>query len=94
VVSEEERELWRGVLVNLKAHVPTATFDTFVEPTLLLSVEDGTGTILAGNPHAKDWLQNRFLKAFKDELNISLRTAGKQPLSSIKIEVISEYKTE
>jgi hypothetical protein len=89
-VSDEERELWQGVLTSLKAHIPAATFDTFIEPTLLLSRSEGTATILAGNPHAKDWLQNRFLKAFKDELNLSLRSAGKQPLSSILIEVIAE----
>lgn len=89
-VGEEEQELWKGVLTNLKAHVPTGTFSTFIEPTLLLSVDEGTAIILVGNPRAKDWLQNRFLKSFKDELNISLRTAGKPPLSKIKLEMIAE----
>jgi hypothetical protein len=90
MIGDEERTLWQGVLTNLKAHVPATTFDTFIEPTLLLSLSEGTATILAGNPHARDWLQNRFLKAFKDELNISLRSAGKQPLSSIRIEIVAE----
>jgi hypothetical protein len=87
-INDEEKELWKEVLTNLKGRAPATTFDTFIESTLLLSAKDGTAIILVGNPHAKDWLQNRFLKTFKDELNISLRSAGKEPLSTICLEVM------
>jgi hypothetical protein len=91
-VNEEHQELWEKVLQSIKAHVRAVTFDSFVKQTLLLSIDDGTAIILAGDPNTQDWLQNRFAKQFKDELNYFLRAAGKQPVSSVKLEVLAEQR--
>jgi hypothetical protein len=91
-VSKEYQELWLKVLEGIKAHIRTATFDSFIEQTILLSIEDGTATVLTGKPNALDWLQNRFIKQFKDELNYHLRSAGEQPVSSVKIEAVTEQQ--
>jgi hypothetical protein len=89
-VSQEFQDLWLKVIESIKTTVPLATFYSFVEPTCLLSLENDTAIILAGDPSALDWLQNRFANQFKSELNYYLRTAGKPPVASIQIEVIAE----
>lgn len=86
-VSQETQELWQQVLQSLQPGLATATYYSFVEPTLLLRVADGTATILAMNPAALDWLQHRLANQIKSELNYFLRAAGSEPLSSIKVVV-------
>lgn len=89
-VDPEFQELWRNVLVSIKTTLPPVTYYSFVEQTLLISVEDGAATVLTGDPAALDWLQNRFANQFKSELNYYLRSAGKPPVASIQIEVVVE----
>jgi hypothetical protein len=91
-VSEDHKELWIKVLENLKSRIPSATFCSFVEPTLLLSIENDVATILVENHYAQDWLQRQMGKRFTDELNYHLRSAGKHPVSSVKIEALTEQK--
>jgi hypothetical protein len=82
-ISPEYKELWLQILTTFESQIPS--FLTFIVPTYLLSIEGDIATVLVGNAYAKDWLQNRFLKKFKDELNLSLRAAKRQPVKTVKI---------
>jgi hypothetical protein len=80
-ITNEHYALWDQVLAGLKPQLSPATFISFVEPTVLLSIVEGAATVGARNPFAQSWLQSRRVKRFKEELNYYLR-AAQQPLVS------------
>jgi hypothetical protein len=91
-VSEEQQGLWEKVLGNLKSRMPAQTFYSFVEPTLLLSIENDVATVLVESHYAQDWLQRQMGRQFTDELNYHLRAAGKQLVTSVSIETLAEQQ--
>ncbi|MBV7326810.1 replication initiator protein A [Chloroflexi bacterium TSY] len=64
-----EQELWDKVLKDLSFQVQENTFRTYLERTELISIEDNTATILAGQ--ASDWLQNRMESKVKLAINLN-----------------------
>lgn len=84
------QELWGKVLANIKTRVRPTLFDSFVEHTLLQSIDAGVATILVGNAQAMDWLQNRFAKQFRDELNYYLRQDGKPLVATVQVVAMAE----
>lgn len=84
-ITEEHQALWEAVLPGLRGQLPAATFMTFVEPTLLLSIEEGVATVGARNPKATSWLQARMVKRLQDELNYHLRAAGRPAVAALAV---------
>lgn len=84
-VTEAHQALWDAVLQGLRGQLPTATFMSFVEPTLLLSLVDGVATVGARNPKATTWLQARMVRRFQDELNYHLRAAGQPAVTELSV---------
>ncbi len=84
-ISAEHQALWDAVLQGLTGQLPSATFMTFVEPTLLIAIEDETATVGAANHFAQGWLESRMVKRFHDELNYHLRAAGQPEVSALRV---------
>jgi hypothetical protein len=52
-------QAWQSALGQLQMEMPTASFDTWVRPTRLVSFEDGLFTLGAMNTYAREWLESR-----------------------------------
>jgi hypothetical protein len=55
---QDAGSLWRAVLSELQLQMPRATFETWLKSTTA-QVDGDTLTVIAGNPYAQDWLDNR-----------------------------------
>jgi hypothetical protein len=89
-ISEEHQGLWDKVLAELGAQMPTATFISFVEPTVLLDIRDGVATVGTRNPLALSWLQARMTKRFRDELNYHRRAAQQELVTTVTVVALGE----
>jgi hypothetical protein len=52
-------EAWQSVLDQLRMEMPSASFDTWVRDTEILSFDDGVMIIAARNTYARAWLESR-----------------------------------
>lgn len=81
--------LWEQVLSGLKPHITAATYYSFVEPTVLLSMDEGSAVVGARHAFAQGWLQSRMVRRFRDELNHHLRVAGLPVVSALNVVPLS-----
>lgn len=84
-VTQAYTALWDQVLDGLRPHITSATFYSFVEPTVLLSMEEGRAVVGARHAFAQGWLQSRMVRRFRDELNHHLRVAGLPVVSELNV---------
>jgi len=52
-------QAWQSVLGQLQMEMPRASFETWVQDTKPLSLQDGVMTVSVRNAYARDWLDNR-----------------------------------
>ena len=64
--------IWNNVLAELKPHVSSGNFNTILNPTFLLSLEDDIATIAAPSVIIGDFLQKRFSGQIKTLLQKQL----------------------
>ena len=67
----EARQLWLAVLENLQARLPRPTFETWLRPTIGMTIEAGekeTMVVVAPTPFAVQWLERRMFKGLSTEL--------------------------
>jgi hypothetical protein len=58
-ITEQVRNNWRNVLVNLRGELPPTSFETWVEDTVPVHYEDGVLQVMARNSYARKWLTER-----------------------------------
>ena len=57
----KSNEVWQAALGELQLQMTRETFTTWLQPTSVISYEDGTLIIGVENGYVKDWLSNRLL---------------------------------
>ncbi len=70
-LSTNPHQAWEIVLEQLRAEMPRASFDTWVQGTKPVSYEDGRLVVGAHNAYARDWLDSR-LKSTVSRLLIGI----------------------
>ena len=63
-----DTNLWFEVVDALRNRIPRQTFDTWIRPLKLVSVEDDTIRLLAPSRYVIEWVQENFLSQIADEL--------------------------
>jgi len=63
-----DANLWFEVVDALRNRIPRQTFDTWIRPLKLVSVEDDTIRLLAPSRYVIEWVQENFLSQIADEL--------------------------
>jgi len=61
-IAPETMALWQTAQQELSCQMAPATYDAWVRPTLLLSVEGGQAILGVRSPAAKAWLENRLAR--------------------------------
>jgi len=69
-------QAWQTVLGQLQTDMPRASFETWVQDTKLISLQDGVMTISVRNAYARDWLENRLTSTINRLLVGILNTSG------------------
>jgi hypothetical protein len=69
----KEDRLWDAVLSTLQTQIPSASFQSFVADTRLVSMKGAVATIATPRTFAKDWLENRLSNHLRKALNLELR---------------------
>lgn len=68
LMNTDLNDLWNKVLTELQPTISVGNFNTFLKPTLLLSLEDNIATIAASAPMIVGILQSRFTSQIKTAL--------------------------
>ncbi|MFH1085692.1 MAG: chromosomal replication initiator protein DnaA [Chloroflexota bacterium] len=55
----DAHQLWQAALGQLELQLPRPTFETWMQRSHALSLEDGTLVVAVHSAYAKDWLENR-----------------------------------
>ena len=63
-----EQQIWSEVLQDLALQLPSATYDSWIRGTWIVSVSDGEYVIGLPNAKAKDWLENRLIHTIQRTL--------------------------
>lgn len=61
-------EAWEAAKGQLRAEIPRATFDTWVDSAELLGYADGEFVIAVRNQYARDWLDDRLSNTIRQAL--------------------------
>jgi len=59
--AEDAREVWSQVLEELRAQMPAASFDTWMNGAQLDAVSEGSLIVLVEDAYTADWLRTRWL---------------------------------
>jgi len=59
--AEDAREVWSQVLEELRAQMPAASFDTWMNGAQLDAVSEGSLIVLVEDVYTADWLRTRWL---------------------------------
>lgn len=65
---QQASQIWQRALGELQLQLTTATYDTWLRRTCLMSASDGVYVIGVHNGYAKDWLENRLYSMIKRTL--------------------------
>ena len=58
--------LWNEVLEKLQDQLSGPTFETWIKPTRLQTLDDSTLTISTPNPFARNWVQKHYIQVISD----------------------------
>lgn len=58
-MSSDLNDIWKVILGELELSMTTATFDTWLKDSRLLSMDEGAFVVGVRNQYAVDWLENR-----------------------------------
>lgn len=67
-VSEELQRLWKRVQDELTLQMTQATYQTFVQHTMLISLVDGVARVAVRDEYAREWLAHRLHGAVQETL--------------------------
>ena len=79
---------WEGALDELRLQMTQATFNTWLQGSLLLSTDGGRATIAVRHTYAVDWLQNRLSPIIKRTLDRRLA----QPVEELVFMTFSQME--
>lgn len=63
------RDVWADALVELRMQMTRATFDTWLQGSEVIAVQDGTLAVRVRDAYAVDWLRSRWLKPIRRTLS-------------------------
>lgn len=63
-----EERIWKRVLANLALRLPSATYDTWMRNTWLLSAEEEEYVVGVPTPYVRDWLTHRLAEMIQHTL--------------------------
>ena len=66
--TDELQKTWAQILQELTHGLPSATFDSYLRNTVLLTIEDGEAVVGMASESGKEWLENRMSRRLKTEL--------------------------
>ncbi len=72
-----EDAIWSETLSTLKGRMPKGTFNSIMQGTQLLGLEDDTYIVQVATKHAKAWLDNRLKKVVERALSTVIGTTVK-----------------
>ncbi len=73
----DNQALWQAVLTTAQCDVTPMEFATWLEPTVLLEVDEARQTVVVGTPNvfARDAVQHRYLALLTTTLSAQLQQA-------------------
>ena len=80
--------MWLVVLENLQARLPRPTFETWLRPTVGMTIEAGekeTMVVVAPTPFAVQWLERRMFKGLSTELE---KAAGRPMELQLRVKIL------